>query len=199
MKGMDDTSAFEDIYVEFRDRVSRYVHARVGNFHDAQDVVSGVFLKIETALGRYDSGKASLSSWIYAITRNAVRDYFRRIHPCEDIGEMPGLQDEGESPEEAAQRHEMLGALNDALGTLSDRERDVIVMRYYLGMSPGEVAQRMGISYSNEGFIQSTALKKLRGILSETRPHPEATPKKGQGGERLPFPGAGRLGDTASI
>ena len=59
---MDDTGVFEAIYVEFRDRVSRYVHSRVGNFHDAQDVMSGVFLKIETALGRYDSRKASLSS-----------------------------------------------------------------------------------------------------------------------------------------
>ena len=164
---MGDTGGFEAVYIDFKDRVSRYVHARVSNFHDAQDVISGIFLKIEAAMPRFDSAKASLSSWIYAITRNAVMDYYRRLHPCGNIDEMPGLQDGGEPPEDVVSRHDMLRALNGALAVLSDRERDVIVMRYYLGMSPAEIAQRMGISYSNEGFIQSTALKKLRNLLKE--------------------------------
>ena len=156
------------IYQEFKDKVSRYVRSRIGNFHDAEDLISDVFLKATAALERFDRQKGSLSTWVYTITQNTVRDYFRRAKPIYSLDEQEDLPDPADPIDAELLSRERLNELAAALETLSQRERDIIILRFYLGLSPKDIAQRMQISYSNEGFIQSTALRKLRKALAGT-------------------------------
>ena len=68
----------ERIYADYRNKVMGYIRARVQRWADAEDLCSDVFEKVQRKLGDFDSSKASVSTWIFTITRNTVIDYFRR-------------------------------------------------------------------------------------------------------------------------
>ena len=67
----------EWVYNEYHGKVERYIGSKVSNYSDIDDLVSTVFVKVYSALERFDSDKASFSTWIYTISRNVVTDYYR--------------------------------------------------------------------------------------------------------------------------
>lgn len=151
------TAAAEDIYLAYHDKVSAYVRGKVENHHDAEDLVSQVFEKVYSKLNTFDETKASLSTWIYTITRNTVTDHFRtsRLEL-----EFAGWMDHEDFP--AEDFDEALEALADALKTLKERQRDLILLHYYKGMTLKAVADKMGMSYINAKVIHKKALSSLR-------------------------------------
>ena len=68
----------EGIYREFHPKVSAYIASHINNKSEVEDLAASVFLKIYSSLGKYDENKASLSTWIYAITKNTVINHIRR-------------------------------------------------------------------------------------------------------------------------
>ena len=94
------------LYEEYRDRVLGYIRARVPNREDAEDLCEDVFLKVLRASGSYDDKKSAPGTWIYAITRNTVIDYFRRTRPSE---ELPEDLAEDDLPEDELMQAERLG------------------------------------------------------------------------------------------
>ncbi len=156
----------EELYNAYREKVERYICSHVGNEHDRADIVQQVFLNAISALESYDPEKASISTWLYAITRNAVIDYYRNLEKA------PLSADDNElqlfSSEERPLSEETLDALADALEQLPERERKIIVLRFYGGYSAKETAEKIGLSYANVRFLQYAALKKLRKFLEET-------------------------------
>lgn len=153
----------EALYLECYPKVKRYVAARVRDPQEAEDLVSEVFLKVYQKLDSFDGTKASLSTWVYAITRNAVIDYYRtsRVH-----SELPETLASGEDLEETLCRADTLEALAAALETLEQRQRDIIILRYYRGMTLRDIAQKMGLSYSYMKALHNSALAALRRQLS---------------------------------
>ncbi|MDE7400410.1 MAG: RNA polymerase sigma factor [Oscillospiraceae bacterium] len=152
----------ERIYIEFKDRVTRYVRGKISNIHDAEDIVSDVFVKAFNGLAGYDESKSSLSTWIYTITRNTVTDYFRAAKRFCEIPEELCPEDD---TEEILLNEESLEQLADALLQLDERSRDIIVLHYYSGKSLKETAAVMGISYSYVKLLHANALKALRKII----------------------------------
>ena len=149
------TMAAEDIYISYHDKVSSYIRGKLDNHHDAEDLVSQVFEKVYGKIHTFDESKASLSTWIYTITRNTVTDYYRtrRIHTSYDeVYELP-------APEKD---RDMLDTLADALMILKERERDLILLHYYKGLTLKEVADKMGMAYINAKVIHKNALTCLR-------------------------------------
>lgn len=154
------TMAAEDIYISYHDKVSAYIRGKLDNHHDAEDLVSQVFEKVYGKIHTFDESKASLSTWIYTITRNTVTDYYRtrRIHTSYDeVYELP-------APEKD---RDMLDTLADALMILKERERDLIMLHYYKGLTLKEVADKMGMSYINAKVIHKKALSGLKTYFQE--------------------------------
>ena len=149
------TAAAEDIYLTYRDKVSGYIRGKVDNYHDAEDLTAQVFEKVYGKFHTFDGAKSSLSTWIYTVTRNTVTDYFRtrRIHAsCDEVHELPAPETD----------RDVLEDLADALMTLPMRERDLILLHYYKGLTLKEVADRMGMSYINAKVVHKKALTGLR-------------------------------------
>lgn len=150
----------EQLYLEYYDKVSAYVRGKIQNHHEAEDVISSVFLKIYQKLDTFDPAKASISTWIYTVTRNTVVDYYRthRVHASfEDY--MEGALDE--IPEETNTDAELLERLAEALETLKKRDRDLIILHYYKGYTLKKIAEMMQMSYINAKVVHSKALKQL--------------------------------------
>ena len=153
------TAEQERLYEEYHDKVLAYISARVGRREDAEDLCASVFEKMLVHAESYDAEKASPSTWIYAIARNAVIDFLRTDRR---MAEMPE-----ELPEEGAidadlLREETLNELADALRRLSEQERDIIVLRYYRNKTLREIAMMLGLSYGVTKNRHNQALATLR-------------------------------------
>lgn len=154
----------ERIYTDFKDKITCYVRGKISNEQDVQDVVSDVFIKVFEGLNGYDESKASLSTWIYTIARNAVIDYFRA---AKRFCELPEELDCGDDTEERLLNEEALERLADALTMLEERERDIIILRYYNGETLKRIAGMMNISYSYAKLLHASSLKTLRKMLAD--------------------------------
>ncbi len=162
---MTDTQMPEAVYLEYKSRVERYVGSRVANRYDAADLVSEIFEKVLLAFAGYDEKRAGLSTWIYTITKNTVCDYFRRYGRAVPYGMMEQEEAGTGAAEDGLLREEELEILAAALERLPGRERDILVLRFYYEVPPSQIAEKMGISYANVRYLQSTALKKLRKMM----------------------------------
>ena len=150
----------EQIYLQYHDKVRAYVRSKIQDPHDVEDLVSAVFMKIVQKLDSYDPAKASVSTWVYTITRNTVTDHFRARRA------LVALEDYmvDEAPMELG--YDALDNLADALLALKERERDLIVLHYYTGYTLKEVAEMMGMSYINAKVIHKKALESLRAFFA---------------------------------
>ena len=146
----------EQMYAEFYPKVRAYVRGKVQDPHEAEDLVSAVFLKAVQKLDSYDAAKASLSTWLYTITRNTVTDYFR-THRA-----MVAFEDYMVEEAAPSLTDDALDSLADALLMLKERERDLIVLHYYKGHTLKTVAEMMGMSYINAKVIHKKALTALK-------------------------------------
>ena len=153
----------EAVYLAYCDKVSAYIRGKVDNYHDAEDLTAQVFEKVCGKLDTFDQSKASLSTWIYTVARNTVTDFYRgrRVTvPLEDY-----MQEEVPAPEPNDGELELLA---DALLTLKEKERDLILLHYYQGHTLKAVADRMGMSYINAKVIHKKALTGLKTYFRES-------------------------------
>lgn len=161
---MSMTAEREALYAEYAEKVRGYVFGKLSNRDDAEDIVSDIFLKIYEKYPTFDESRASVSTWIYTITRNTVIDYFRAHRICAELPD--DLPDEG-GVDDGLLRQESLRALGEALKRLDDRSRALIVLRYYKGMSLKDTAARLGVSYAYVKVLHKEALRLLRKHMGE--------------------------------
>ena len=159
---MNNVDVMEKIYLEYREKVFRYVRGKVASTADAEDVTSEIFLKVLSSLGSYDEEKATLSTWIYTITHNTVCNYYReRRKRALSLDEnAPGSCTDDVMTE--IENEILKENLAIALETLSEREQDIIVLYYYHEIPLRDIAIKMGITYTNAKFIKHNAIAKLR-------------------------------------
>lgn len=153
------TPDLETLYAQYSRKVTGYIYARVRNRADAEDLCADVFEKVQRKLGDFDDSKASVSTWIFTITRNTVIDHYRRTRPSAELDE--NLSDDTE-PDEGLLNNETLSELAGALRALPEEMRDIIVLRYYDGKPLTEIADLMGLSYGAVKLRHQSALARLR-------------------------------------
>lgn len=155
---------YDEIYSRYHDKVLYYIKGKVSVTEDAEDICSDVFTKIYENLDRYDEGLAGISTWIYRIARNAVIDHYRTQKPSDELSEeLASIEDiEGN-----LLKKEVLEELGEALKKLSEKDRAIIVYRYYDGLSLKEVAEKLDISYSGCKLRHTNALASLRKCLEK--------------------------------
>lgn len=155
----------EEIYKEYHDKVFAYVRNHVNNIADAEDLCEDVFVKIYSKIDTFDSKKASLSTWIYAMTSNTVIDFYRTNHIHSEIPE--DLAEDKSLIEDEVLNGESLELLAKALKSLPREQMDIIVLRYYKGLTLQEVAEQVGLSYGVTKLRHREALGRLKDILGE--------------------------------
>jgi RNA polymerase sigma-70 factor (ECF subfamily) len=152
---------WEAVYTEQLPRVYNFLRYRLGNETVAQDLTSRTFEKAWRDRHRYRRDIAKFSTWLLQIARNVVVDYYRTRHehaPLEAAAEVPA---DGTPEEEAVIRSnfERLSLLTEQL---SDRERELLALKYGAGATNRAIAEVTGISESNVGTILHRAVQILR-------------------------------------
>src|SRR5687767_9340264 len=80
LRAGDYRAAFEIVLPRYRERVFRLALSMLANRAEAEDIAQDIFLRVWRALPAY-SGRAALSTWIYAISRNACLSQIRKRRP----------------------------------------------------------------------------------------------------------------------
>jgi len=142
-----DAAAMEQLLATVAPSIQRFGARMCRNDTDAEDVLQDALLTIANHLGEFE-GRASFSSWAFALTRSACSRKRRglRNRPLESIEEAEEKHEERPSPEQQAQDRELAQALNSALDGLPDEYREVILLRNVEALTAPETADSLGIS-----------------------------------------------------
>ena len=164
-----DTDALHYLYVRYADDVYGFVNSIVRDSHAAEDITQNVFGKLMSGIRRYERREVPFSAWIIRVARNAALDHMRarRQIPVEEVR----LDDEG---------HEQIGyersqCLRAALMRLPLDQREVLVLRHLAGLTPGEIAKRLGKTEASVHGLHHRGRGTLQTALREL----EATPAAG--------------------
>lgn len=152
---------WDALYAEQLPRVYNYLRYRVGNDAVAEDLTSMTFIKAWQARGRYQRNLASFSTWLFVIARNLATDHFRRQRPHAPLEAAEHLPS-GSTPADEHERRAGLARLADLLAELSDRERDLLALKYGAGLTNRAIARHLGLSESNVGTIVHRTIETLR-------------------------------------
>jgi RNA polymerase sigma-70 factor (sigma-E family) len=147
-----------DLYRDHRMRMVRLAVLLVDDPSTAEDVVQEAF----TGLHRHWAGlrdEAAAVAYLRTAVVNGSRSVLRRRRTARDY--VPPHQVNARSAESLAMLSAEHQAVVDALGTLPPRQREVLVLRYYGGMSEAEIADATGIS---RGTVKSTASRALDAV-----------------------------------
>ena len=166
---MNNADVMEKIYLEYKEKVFRYVRGKVSNVADAEDVTSEIFLKIQTSLDSYDEEKATLSTWIYTITHNTVCNYYREQSRRALSLDENALYSDTDGVMAEIENEILKEQLAVALEALTEREQDIIVLYYYHEIPLQDIAIKMGITYTNAKFIKHNAIKKLKSKMQHDK------------------------------
>lgn len=155
----------EQAMADFESPLIGYAAAILNDSDRARDVVQDTFIR----LCQQDVAKVqdNLKSWLFTVCRNRALDVLRkdkRTQPLEEIRWKkvagPDLQ-----PDEQADLEERLSRVMKLLDRLSDKQREVILLKFQQGLSYQEIQQITGLKSGNIGFLIHTGLKRLRDLI----------------------------------
>lgn len=136
---------------------------------NAEDLTSTTFERVIRSWDSYDPEKAGERTWMLAIARNVLIDFYRRekLRSGVSTDEHPELLSRLslEAPQEQVVDAASLAALLDPL---SERDREVVALRYGADLQAKEIAEIVDLSPANVHQILSRSLKRLR-ELEESR------------------------------
>ncbi|MDX6588491.1 MAG: hypothetical protein QOI31_2964 [Solirubrobacterales bacterium] len=156
-----DMSALDFLYVRFGDDVCGYVKSIVHEPHEAEDVTQIVFEKLMTAIQKYESREVPFAAWILRVARNAALDHVRarRQIPFAEV-----RTDDGGHEQVGFERSQ---CLRDALWKIPEEQREVLVLRHLVGMSPSEIASRLGKTEGSVHGLHHRGRAALQDLLRE--------------------------------
>jgi RNA polymerase sigma-70 factor, ECF subfamily len=133
-----DWDAVSYLYSRYADDVRRFIQSIVRERHEAEDITHDVFAKLMKAIQKYEEREVPFAAWIMRVARNAALDHVRsrRQIPVEDVW----VSENGQEQTSFEYTH----ALKAALAELPESQRQVLVLRHIGGLSPTEIAERLG-------------------------------------------------------
>jgi len=163
--GDGDRGAFEVLYQRYARPVFGLALRRLGDRGRAEDAVQETFASIWRAARTYKPERGPGGPWLYAVARNAIVDRSRAR--SETPVETPEEESIAAGPPDQAEANWIAWRVHRALEELPEREREVIALAYWSGLSQSEVATFLGIPLGTVKTRTRAALQRLAEILGE--------------------------------
>ena len=157
-----DRQALGFLYAHYADNVYGYVRSIVRDHHEAEDVTQHVFAKLVKVIGSYEERDVAFFSWILRVAHNVAIDHIRmqrRLIPVEEVR----TNDEGGGDPAGGGR---MNDLREALFTLPQAQREVLVLRHFAGLSPPEIATQTGRSEGSIHALHHRGRRTLKAVLT---------------------------------
>lgn len=156
-----DHDALRFLYIRYSDNVYGYVRSIVRDDKEAEDLTQQVFMKLITVIVKYQDHGVPFSGWLLRLARNVALDHLRRRRPTptEDVLDADSYDDDDDARDRARDLH-------SALDSLPEEQRSVMIMRHVVGLTPPEIAERMGRSESSIHGLHHRGRRALQQELS---------------------------------
>jgi RNA polymerase sigma factor (sigma-70 family) len=151
---------FERLYRSSRDDVYAYAAGLLRDRTAAEEVTAMAFERAYRKRSRFNPDRGSARAWLFGIARNAALDELRRRGRQVELSADP--VDAASVPDRADQRSELRLLLDGALAKLEARERELIALKFFAGLSNAEIGRVIGTSASNAGTKLHRTMDKLR-------------------------------------
>ena len=162
---------------DFEIPLTKYAVSILGDLEQARDVVQDTFLK----LYKQDPEKVrqKVKSWLFTVCRNHCYDLIKRNRRTSNLeeDEISYIASSEDNPfqvisflEGREEIDEKINILYSLIEELPSRQREVMRLKFQANLSYKEIAETIGISSSNVGFVMHSALKKLREDMKEKFP-----------------------------
>ena len=162
---------------DFEMPLTKYAVSILGDLEQARDVVQDTFLK----LYKQDPEKVrkKVKSWLFTVCRNHCYDLIKRNRRTSNLeeDEISYIASSEDNPfqvisflEGREEIDEKIKILYSLIEELPSRQREVMRLKFQANLSYKEIAETIGISSSNVGFVMHSALKKLREDMKEKFP-----------------------------
>jgi RNA polymerase sigma-70 factor (ECF subfamily) len=166
-----DREAVRFLYLRYADNVYGYVRSIVRDEYEAEDVTQQVFAKLMVVIGKYEQRAVPFSAWILRLAHNAAIDHMRKRRA------IPAAEVYGADERVPEGNEERSRELHSALADLPEEQRDVIVLRHVVGLSPTEIAGHMGKTEPSVHGLHHRGRAALRTALVERGCAPTVTVK----------------------
>jgi RNA polymerase sigma-70 factor (ECF subfamily) len=157
----DGDLAFEALYRSSRDDVYAYVAGLLRDRAAAEEVTAVAFERAYRKRARFDPQRGSGRAWLFGIARNAALDELRRRKRHAALTTDPADM-AWTGPSDDHEQRETRLLLTEALANLSPRERELVALKFFAGLSNAEIGAVVGISESNAGTRLHRVVEKLR-------------------------------------
>lgn len=172
VEAITDEDAFTELYQQFFPRVYKFLMTKTANPEISDEIVSKTFLKMYENLRKYDPTKAAFSTWLYRIAENELTSFwrtnkYRGEHETEQDENFDAVAPEFEEPEQKILQTERQKKIRSALEKLSERERKIIEMTYWLNYPPRKIAELLDLKPNTVSVILKRAKESLKKYLGE--------------------------------
>jgi RNA polymerase sigma-70 factor (ECF subfamily) len=168
----DEDAAFEALYRDARDDVFAYASGLLRDRSAAEEVTAVAFERAYRKRRRFNELRGSRRAWLFGIARNAALDELRRRRRGATLPSEPSGDPRQGGPVIATERAATTDpieriAVRSALATLAPRERELVALKFFAGLSNQEIAAVVGVSESNAGTRVHRVVEKLRRACDE--------------------------------
>ena len=161
-----NTEAFAELVEKYKARIFALVYAKVGQFQDAEDLTQDVFFnayKKLSTLKRWDNFYA----WLHSSAVNRCKDFQRTKYRQIDAAYLADQADNHRADMDAHSENLRNKRLHEALASLPEIHRQVLVLRYMAGLKSKEIAERLRVSPNTINQRLMRARAKLKTALNE--------------------------------
>jgi RNA polymerase sigma-70 factor (ECF subfamily) len=156
---LGDRDALAYLYLRYAGNVYGFVAGIVRDEHEAEDITQQVFARLMVMLAKYERRESPFVAWLLAVARNVALAHLRRQWPipCDQVYGAD-LACPAADPLDAV-------SIRDALADLPRDQRQVVVMRHVVGLTPGEIAGRLGRTESSVNALHYRGRGTMRASL----------------------------------
>lgn len=156
---------FERWFEEEMPRLYRYLCYQTNDRSAAEEITAAACEKALTRLNQYDAQRGEMRVWLFGIARNELRAFYRarRLHGAPlSLENLPEFTFQTQSPEQAFQHKEAFVEILRTLAELSEREQEVIALRYGAALNIAEISRIMGLSENNVSVLLHRTIEKIK-------------------------------------
>ncbi|MCB1052441.1 MAG: RNA polymerase sigma factor [Acidobacteria bacterium] len=156
-------NGFEILVKRHQNKVYRLILHMLHQEEEAWDVAQEVFLKIYNSRQSY-AENAKFTTWLYRIATNAAIDRIRQLRrdqKVQGLEEHEEFVSEDHGPQDQLQIQEARQQLERALAKLSERQRGMVIMKYYEGFAVNEIAEVFDCA---AGTVKATLFQAVRNL-----------------------------------
>jgi RNA polymerase sigma-70 factor (ECF subfamily) len=162
---------FAELFREFYPRVYTYLRYRVNTPEDAEDLISLVFEKAYSHREKFDPTKGDFSTWLFRIAHNTLANYYRTQERRSAWEAPSGLPDDilvhTTSPEAQLIQQETIAQILGGLAHLSERDREVISLKFAGRLGNKEIGQIMELKEKTVSVVLLRAMRRLQKAVKE--------------------------------